>query len=225
VSPNGRVALPTVRLPSLPQLIRLVIGLVASAIGTVLSLRAAIGVAPWDVFHSGLSHATSLSFGQAVIVTGLVLIVVSWVLGIAPGIGTVLNMVLIGVLDDALLNTGIGASLGHGPVALRVGVLLAALVFIGFGAATYISAHLGAGPRDSFQLALSKSLRLPAGVARTFIEVATVGGGWLLGGQVNWGTAVAVAFIGPIVQFAFKVLHLDRTGARVATAQDGPPQR
>ncbi|WP_405163101.1 hypothetical protein OG203_43725 [Nocardia sp. NBC_01499] len=209
------------RIPTVSEATRLVAGLVLSAVGTVMSLRADIGVAPWDVFHGGIAHSTPLSFGQAVILAGFLLIGVNWILGIPPGIGTVCNMVLIGLLDDALLATDIGAHLANGPIVARIPVLFIGLVCIGFGAALYISAGLGAGPRDSFQLSLSKTFNLPAGVARTLIEAAAVGIGWPLGGNANWGTAAAVFLIGLIIHASFALLHLDRTGKRTPSA----PQR
>jgi uncharacterized protein len=201
--------------------IRLVIGMLLSALGTVLSLRAALGITSWDVFHDGLSRSISwLSFGQAVIVTGVALLLISWLLGIRPGIGTVINMVFIGFVDDALIATRIGSELNSASVLWRIPIFAAGVMSMGIGAAIFISAGLGAGPRDSFQLALSKRFRLPAGLARTMVEGFAVLIGWLLGGNAAWGTVVAVLILGPITQVSFALMRLDRVGNRVAERRD-----
>lgn len=94
-------------------------------------------------------------------------------------------------------------------------VLLAGFIGIPFGAALYISAGLGAGPRDSFQLAVSHTLHLPAGVARTFIRALTAGDGWLLGGNLSWGIGLAVVLLGPWCK--------SRSSCCTSTAPAAPP--
>ena len=221
-TPGARTVtvMPTTTLRSLPdrtvlvarRLPRLAPALAVSALGTVMTLRAHVGVAPWTVFHDGLHHVAPLTFGQAVIVTGLALVAASWIAGIRPGAGTLINIVAVGLIDDALLSTGIGASLVSGSLVWRVLVLLAGLAATGVGSALYVAAGLGAGPRDSMQLAISRQLRLRPGAARFTTEALAVGVGLAMGGNLGWGTIVAVVVIPPVVDTGFRLLRLDRHG-------------
>lgn len=201
---------------------RVGIGLAASATGTVMTLRARSGIAPWDVFHQGLSIATPLNFGQAVIVTSVFLVGISWMAGIHPGVATVVNMLAIGVIDNVLLGTKLGSTVGSAPLGARITILVCGLVLMGFGSAVYVSAGLGAGPRDSFQLALSRKFGIAAGLSRLILEGAAVGVGWILGGNVGWGTVIAVVILGPITQASFAILHLDREGRRCEQGRVAP---
>jgi uncharacterized membrane protein YczE len=193
---------------------RYLAGIVVSAAGTVTTLRADLGFSPWDVLHDGLSRRAHVSFGQAVMAVSVIVVLASWAVGIRPRIATVFNTVLMGWFDDRFLGTQIGASLGAQPVELRFIVLLAGIVLIGVGAAIYIGAGLGAGPRDSMQLALSKRMHLGAGWARALLEGVALGVGWLLGGTAGIGTLVFVLAIGGAVGLAFALLRVDAAGRR-----------
>lgn len=202
------------------RLPRLVPALILSALGTVMTLRAHVGVAPWTVFHDGLHHIAPLTFGQAVIVTGLTLVAAARIAGIRPGVGTLINIVAVGVVDDALLGTGIGASLVRGALVWRALIELTGLAATGLGSAVYVAAGLGAGPRDSIQLAISRQLRVRPGTARFSTEALAVALGVVMGGSLGWGTAVAVVVIPPVVDTGFRLLRLDRQGRRPVPAQD-----
>jgi len=191
---------------------RFVIGLLISAAGSVATIRANLGISPWDVLHDGIARRTPLTFGESVIAVSITVVVISWVIGIRPGAGTIVNMILIGAFDDLLLNTGLGISLTTAPLIVQVGFLVLGVALVGFGAAVYIGAGLGAGPRDSLQLALSFRGGLRPGFARAIVEGIALAVGWLLGGAAGIGTAATVILIGVFVDASFTALRVDPTG-------------
>lgn len=194
--------------------IRLLIGLWFFALGTVMFLRAALGLSPWDVLSDGVRSNTPLTFGQAVIVIGLVLVIASLFAGIKPGPGTIANMLLIGLFADLMLNSGIGATLDDAPIVWRVATMLGGILVTGLGSAMYIGAELGAGPRDSLMIAVATRARWRVGVARAVIEGSALLLGVLLGGSVGIGTLVFAVGIGPAVDVAFQIFRMEASGRR-----------
>lgn len=177
-------------------------------------LRAGLGLSPWDVLADGVRRNSPVTFGQAVILIGLVLVLGSLTAGIKPGPGTIANMLLIGAFADLMLATEIGADLSDGAMWLRVVVMLGGIVMTGLGSALYIGAELGAGPRDSLMIAVATRARVRVGVARAILEGLALIVGFLLGGIVGVGT-VAFAFgIGPAVDIAFQIFGMDSAGRR-----------
>ena len=177
-------------------------------------LRAALGLSPWDVLADGVRRNTPLTFGLAVILIGLVLVLGSLAAGIKPGPGTIANMVLIGAFADLMLSTGVGGGLGEGSMLLRVVVMLGGILTTGLGSALYIGAELGAGPRDSLMIAVATRSGLRVGVARAVIEGSALLIGILLGGSVGIGTLVFALGIGPAVDVAFQIFRMDSAGRR-----------
>ncbi|HUS23173.1 MAG TPA: hypothetical protein VMZ66_14310, partial [Aeromicrobium sp.] len=162
-----------------------------------------LGLDPWDVFHEGLTHHVPLTFGQVVIAVG-VLVLLLWIpLRQRPGIGTVLNVILIGLAADA------GIALVSAPEDLWARALLlgAGIVGNGLAGALYISAKLGTGPRDGLWVALVARTGISVRAMRTGIEVLVLVSGFLLGGTVGVGTVVYALAIGPLVQFFLEVLQ------------------
>ena len=135
-----------------------------------MTIWANIGLSPWDVFADGIRLRTPLTFGTAVIAIGGVLVAATWLGGVRPGIGTIANMILIGLFADLMLATEIGVGLMDGPLALRGLVDVLGIATIGVGSALYIGAELGTGPRDSLMVMLSRRAKLRIGVARAIIE-------------------------------------------------------
>lgn len=177
-------------------------------------LRAGLGLSPWDVLADGVRRNSPITFGQAVILIGLVLVLGSLLAGIKPGPGTIANMILIGAFADLMLATRIGAELGEAALWLRVVVMLGGIVMTGLGSALYIGAELGAGPRDSLMIAVATRAGVRVGVSRAVIEGLALVAGFLLGGIVGIGT-VAFAFgIGPAVDVAFQIFGMDSAGRR-----------
>ena len=177
-------------------------------------LRAALGLSPWDVLADGLRRNSPLTFGQAVILIGLVLVVGSLLAGIRPGPGTIANMILIGAFADLMLNTGIGASLEEQADWLQVVVMLGGIVTTGIGSALYIGAELGAGPRDSLMIAVATRFRIRVGLSRAIVEGTALAIGALLGGSIGVGTVVFALGIGPAVDVAFQLFRMDSSGRR-----------
>lgn len=161
-------------------------------------INSKLGLDPWDVFHEGLSELTGLSFGTVTIAVGA-LVLLLWIpLRQRPGLGTVSNVLVLGLVVDAtlaLLPAG-------GPLGVRVGMLVAGIVANGAATGLYIGAHLGPGPRDGLMTGYvarrpGRSIRL----VRTVIEVTVLALGWLLGGTVGVGTIAYALAIGPLTQF------------------------
>jgi uncharacterized protein len=196
--------------------IRLLAGLWLFALGTVLTLRASLGVPPWDVLHDGIRQNTPLSFGVAVIAIGVLLVLVSALFGVRPGPGTIANMLLIGTFVDLMLWTDAGADLDDAHMAARVATALAGVAVVGLGSALYIGANLGAGPRDSLMVLAATKLGVRVGVARAAIEGTALLTGWLLGGAVGIGTLLFVVAIGPSVDLFFRLFRMEADGRRAA---------
>lgn len=183
------------------RLPRLLVGLVLCGWGIAAMVAAGLGLGPWDVLHQGLSRLTGVPIGTMGILVGIG-VLAAWVpLRERPGIGTVLNVVIIGVVIDLTL------LVLHEPTALaaRAGLLGAGIVLFGIGSGFYIGAGLGAGPRDGVMTGLARR-GWPVGVARAAIEVTVLGLGWLLGGTVGVGTVLFAVGIGPLVHASLALL-------------------
>jgi len=200
---------------------QLLVGLVASAVGIVMTLQAGLGASPWDVLHGGLAERLDVSFGLVVQGVGLVVLALGVVLGgVRPGVGTFANIVLIGAVENILLDTDWLDGLAGDAIAVRALVLCLGVVVIGFGGALYIGAHLGAGPRDSLMVALHVRSGRSVGMARSVVEAVALLMGVALGGPIGVGTAVYAGGIGAAVQLWFRVLRL--TPARVPETTGEP---
>jgi len=188
------------------RFVSLVFGLAVFGAAIVSLLESELGLAPWDVFHQGVSRHSPLTLGQAAIVTGFVILVVAWVLGQAPGIGTVANALLIGIFVDLFASIGWVADLSGSPLGVRVGLLVLGIALFGVGSTFYIGAGLGAGPRDSLMLVLSRRTGVRIGVVRGLLEMSALAVGFALGGTVGIGTVAVALLIGPSVEASFWVL-------------------
>jgi len=191
---------------------RLVLGLWLFALGVVFTLRAELGISPWDVLADGVRLNTPLTFGQAIIAIGAVLVGVSFAAGVRPGPGTIANMILIGLFADLMLATDVGSGLDTSSLVLRLLALVAGIAIIGLGSALYIGAELGAGPRDSLMVTVARRFKLRVGVARAIIEGSALVAGVVLGGDAGLGTALFAVAIGPAVDVAFTLFRMDSSG-------------
>lgn len=179
------------------RLAQLVVGLVAYGSSLALMVRAEIGLAPWDVLHQGLAARLGWSFGAVTALTGVAVLAAWFPLRERPGVGTVLNVVLIAVSVDAVLAAVPPAS----SLTWRASLLVIGVVLNGLATATYVGARLGAGPRDGLMTGLHARTGWPLRRVRTLIELAVVIVGWLLGGTVGVGTVLYAVAIGPLTQF------------------------
>lgn len=195
-------ASPRATLPVLPRLPRLLVGLVLCGLAVALMVEADLGLGPWDVLHQGIARRTGLSIGQAVILVGAVVLAAWFPLRERPGLGTVLNILVIGLVVD--LGRAVLPEVAGLP--LRVALLAASLPVFAIGSGLYIGAGLGSGPRDGVMTGLARR-GWPVGVARAAIEFAVLVAGWALGGTVGIGTVVFATAIGPLVHVAIPRLR------------------
>lgn len=186
---------------------RLIAGLFLYAIGIMLTINAEIGYSPWDVFHVGLAKTTGFPLGMTSIGVGVIIVILAALLGETLGIGTLLNMLLIGTFIDLIIWAGLI------PVATNpwagAGMLTAGMVIIAIATYFYISSGFGAGPRDSLMVALHRKTNLPVGLCRGIIEVLVTIVGFFLGGLVGVGTIITATLIGPTIQVVFRVVGFD----------------
>lgn len=179
-----------------------IFGLVLFGFGMGLLVVAELGLSPWEALHQGISIHTPLTIGVVGILTGFV-VLLAWIpLRQRPGLGTVLNIVVVGlVIDGTLFLLGTPASF-----LARLALMLGGIVLAALGSGIYIGMRLGPGPRDGLMTGLAKrglSIRL----ARFLIEGSVLLVGWLLGGTIGIGTVAFALLIGPLVQFFLH--HLD----------------
>jgi uncharacterized membrane protein YczE len=164
-------------------------------------VRSRLGLDPWDVFHQGLSIQSGIAIGTVTILVGAVVLVLWVPLRQRPGIGTIANVVLVGVALDATL------AVLPVPVDLRVrwACLIAGIVLNGIATGAYIGAALGPGPRDGLMVGLASRGHSVRAV-RTAIELTVLGVGWVMGGTVGVGTVLFAVTIGPIVHVTIPAL-------------------
>lgn len=198
----------------------LIVGLFFFSLSLVMSLQSNLGANSWTVLHDGMAGRLPITIGQASQCVGLIMLAVSWVMRIRPGLGTVLNMILVGVFMDVILWSGLVSQAEAYPV--RVAMLLGSLGLIGIASGVYIMAGFGAGPRDSFNLALTEMTGLSVSMTRWMLETAVVVIGIALGGSFGIGTVVFAILIGPSVGFGFRICGLSTRSTRPAPARVQP---
>ena len=182
------------RLPR--RLVQLYAGLVLYGVSLALMVRGDLGLAPWDVLHSGVIRHVPITLGQAVILVSVLVLLVWIPLREVPGLGTVSNAVVVGLAADATLALlAVPEAMG-----VRVGLMLAGIVLNGLATAMYIGAQFGRGPRDGLMTGLARVTGRSLRLVRTCLEVAVVLVGLLLGGALGVGTVLYAVLIGPLAQ-------------------------
>ena len=201
-------------------MIQLLIGLFLYGIGIALIVRAAIGVAPWDVLAQGIDNHTQLGFGLiTVLLSGVVLLL--WIpIRQKPGAGTLLNALLVGPSAD------VGLWLIPADLDLWARILLfaAGLLLIAVATGLYIGAHFGPGPRDGLMTGLHQRTGWKIWIVRTGIELVVLGIGWVLGGNVGIGTVLFAVLIGPLCQRTIPFFAIKRPTA-VSPVHDPDAER
>lgn len=174
-------------------------GLAVMAFGSMLCIRANVGVSPWDVFHIGLQKTFGLTIGTWSQLVGVAVIVISYLVArIKPGIPMILNMLFFGWFLDLFLWFDF-AHVEH--LLSRLILFTLGVIIMAIGIGMYISPRLGAGPRDSFMLAFHEKMGWSIQRVRTCIEVGVLFSGWLLGGPVHIGTLLIAVLTGPMIQY------------------------
>jgi uncharacterized membrane protein YczE len=178
------------------RLSQLVVGLVLYGLTLAMIIRGTLGNSPWDVLHQGLAEHLPISIGTAVILmSGVVLL--AWIpIREKPGLGTLLNAVLVGLSADLFLRVIETPSAPD----LRASLLLGGVFLNGVATALYIGSQFGPGPRDGLMTGLHRRTGISIQRVRTTLEVSVVVAGALLGGVVGIGTVVYALAIGPLVQ-------------------------
>lgn len=198
------------------RITQLLVGLVTFGVSIALVLRGGLGMSPWDVLHVGIAIHVPLSIGTVSILVGC-LVLLLWIpLEQWPGLGTILNIFVVGIALDATL------AVVHEPALqgwvnwlARAGLLVSGIVLNGLAGALYIGSQLGPGPRDGLMTSLTGLTGRPIGLIRGLIEVTVLTLGWLLGGPVGLGTVAYALAIGPLTQLLLPLclvrLHPERT--------------
>lgn len=192
---------PAIRARRLTQLTG---GLILYGVAISLEVRAGIGLSPWDVLAQGVSHRSGLSFGLVTNIVGA-LVLLLWIpLRQRPGLGTVLNVLIVG--PSAQLGL---ALVPQQTIPVLQGLMFAAgLVLLAAATGLYIGARLGPGPRDGLMTGLRQRLGWRIWVSRTVVEGSVLVVGWALGGQVGIGTIAFVLLVGPLCHLAMPLLRV-----------------
>jgi uncharacterized membrane protein YczE len=193
---------PSVVLPRLPGLIA---GLLLFGIGIAFMAEAGMGLGPWEVFHQGIAMQLGVQLGTVSIVLGIPILLAWYPLGERPGVGTVLNIVLIGTATNVAL--GVLPTVVGQPQQLLV--MLLGVVTIAAGSGLYLASDLGPGPRDGLMTGLHFRFGWSIRRARTAVELTVLVLGFLAGGTIGLGTVVFALGIGPLVQVMLRVFDRD----------------
>ncbi len=188
--------------PPLTSFIFLVLGLFIFGVGEALIVAAAVGVSPWTVLAQGVAQSTGWELGFTTFVVSMA-VLVCWIpLRQSPGIGTLLNAIIISLVLSFVLP--------HLPtfdnIFLKVSEAVFGLLVTGFGGALYLIANLGPGPRDGLMTGLQRITNLPIAWVRSGIELGVIAIGWSLGGGVGFGTVMFALGIGPSVALSMYAL-------------------
>jgi len=178
------------------RLVQLFLGLALYGLTLGMMIRATLGNAPWDVLHQGMAIHLPISIGTAVIVMSVVVLLFWIPLRELPGLGTILNSILVGLTADLTL------ALLDAPEAMwqRILLMVGGIVLNALATALYIGSQFGPGPRDGLMTGLHRRTGVSIRLVRTGLEVFVVAIGWLLGGVVGVGTVLYALAIGPLVQ-------------------------
>jgi uncharacterized membrane protein YczE len=186
------------------RIIQLLIGLVLYGIALSLMLRAAIGVAPWDVLSQGIVKQTGISFGWVTNIVGAFVLLLWIPIRQKPGLGTIANVLLIG--PSAELGLALIPQVDN--LAIRIPLFAGGLVLLAIATGLYIGARLGPGPRDGLMTGANKRFGWPIWIVRTAIELTVLTIGWLLGGNAGIGTLLFAVLIGPMVSVTLPLLRV-----------------
>ena len=188
--------------PKLSTFFFLCFGLTLFGIGDGLLLVSFTGASPWSVLAQGISHYVDLSIGTITFFISLFVIFLWIFLKQKPGMGTVLNAIIIAaMIDICLKHVSTPESF-----ELKISLAIFAVIITGVGSGIYLVANLGPGPRDGLMTGIQKKTNFPIASVRAFLEISVVSIGWYLGGTVGVGTLLFAFGIGPCVAFGLFVV-------------------
>ncbi len=185
----------------------LIIALFILSLGIVLLKQSGVGLDPWGVFHEGLNKVTGIPFGKTIELVGYVILLFSLLIKIFPGIGTILNIFLVGKFIDLLLKSNWFQTSEQ--LWMQLLYFAGGFVILSFGRALYISCNLGAGPRDGLFVGLVRFTKIDVKYVKPAIEVIVFTIGIIFGGTFGVGTLVLMFTSGYAFEFFFKLLKYD----------------
>lgn len=189
------------------KVLKLFLGYFVCALGIVMTINANLGLAPWDVFHQGISNVFRITMGKAHILVGVSIVILNSILEEKVGWGTLFNMIFIGIFIDILMLNNL-VPVFDGFILSFIMMLLGMLV-LGFGCYLYISVGLGSGPRDGLMIGFVKKTNKSVRLVKNTQEIIAVAVGYILGGHVGIGTLIMAIVGGYATQFAFKLAKFD----------------
>lgn len=189
------------------RLLQLYIGLILYGVSAAIYVRADLGADPWNVFHLGIARIFSLNLGIVMIGVGALVLLLWILLRTRPGIGTISNVIVLGLAADAALAVIPPVE----SIPVRALLLMIALLINGMATGMYIGAGLGAGPRDGLMTGIHARTGWSIRGIRTAIEVAVLSAGWLMGGAFGVGTVLYALAIGPLIQLFLPWFHIAPT--------------
>ena len=185
------------------QVFQVIFGTSLIGVGISLNYLANLGLGPWGVFHDGLSKTIGITYGRTIIVTGVAVMLLWIPLKQKPGLGTLIDIFLVGLVADTII---LYFEFSEN-IFLSLILILLGIISIGTGTAIYVGAELGVGPRDGIMVGL-ETLGIKIGTARNLIELIAFLTGWLLGGLVGYVTILFVIGIGPVVQLVLPYVDM-----------------
>ena len=189
--------------PRFNTLIFLSLGVFLFGLGDAILISSSIGVSPWTVLAQGISNITNLSIGTSTFIISIAILILWIPLKQQPGIGTILNAIIIAAAIDLTL-----PYLPHpSSYPIQVFQAIIGILVTGLGSGSYLIANLGAGPRDGLMVGLQKKTNMPIAIVRTILEITAVTSGWILGGIVGLGTVLFVFGIGPSIAIGLIVVE------------------
>ena len=188
--------------PKISTFFFLCLGLALFGLGEGLLIVSFTGASPWSVLAQGLSLHINLSIGLITFFISLFVIFLWIFLNQKPGIGTILNAIIIAIMIDVCLKYI------QTPEHIIAKFLLAlfAVIIVGVGSGFYLIANLGPGPRDGLMTGLQNKTKLPIALVRAFLEITVVSVGWYLGGTVGFGTLMFAFGVGPAVALGLYIV-------------------
>ena len=187
--------------PNFSTLLALVVGLWIFGTGEAVLIAAGIGVSPWTVLAQGITEQTSFTVGEATFIVSVCVLLLWIPLRETPGIGTILNAILIALSIDVMAPfIPEQENLPNAIVQSAFGVMM-----VGIGSALYLTANLGPGPRDGWMTGVQKKTNWPIGRVRVGIEIIVLSIGILLGGTFGLGTIMFALGIGPVVAISLGI--------------------
>nr|WP_230885682.1 hypothetical protein [Streptomyces spinoverrucosus] len=203
------------------RLIQLYAGLSLYGASSALLVKSGLGLEPWNVLHQGLAERTGLSIGTVLIIVGAAVLLLWIPLRQRPGLGTVSNVIVIGVVMDGALAVLPEAH----TLPVQVPLMLAGVVLNGVATGLYIAARFGPGPRDGLMTGLHRRTGRSIRLIRTAVEVAVVVTGFLLGGTIGVGTLLYAVSIGPLAQLFLRVFAVPTASGVSTVVATGQPRR